>query len=56
MPFAQEPDCGPARVLYCEPGVQLVRAATANLLVYAFFSKASPCENEICRRGPIASS
>jgi hypothetical protein len=29
MPFAQEPDCGPGRVLYCAPGVQLVRAATA---------------------------
>jgi hypothetical protein len=25
---AQEPDCGPERVLYCEPSVQLVRAAT----------------------------
>ena len=26
---AQEPDCGPARMFYCEPAAQLVRAATA---------------------------
>jgi hypothetical protein len=28
-------DCGPERVLYCEPSVQLVRAATPNHTVLA---------------------
>jgi hypothetical protein len=28
MPFAQDPQCGPGRGLYCKPDVQLVQAAT----------------------------